>query len=119
MSPTAKKLVYWTPRILGILFAIFISLFALDVFNENRTFWEAIGAFFIHLIPTYVVIIVLIVAWKWEWIGAVLCIGLGIFYTAWTWGKFTWLAYAVISGGLILVGILFLLNWKYRAELRQ
>ena len=40
MNKTVKPVLYWSPRILCILFAIFISLFALDVFGEGDGFWE-------------------------------------------------------------------------------
>ena len=43
---------YWAPRILSIIFAGFISLFALDVFNEGHSFWETLLALAVHLIPT-------------------------------------------------------------------
>jgi len=31
----AQQLLYWAPRALCIVFAVFISMFALDVFNEG------------------------------------------------------------------------------------
>ena len=108
--------VYWTPRILCILFAIFLSLFSLDVFDGGLSFWEAILALLIHLLPVYVVVAVLILAWRWEWIGAVLFITLAFFYLILTWGKVHWSAILVISGTSLLVGVLFLLNWKYKLQ---
>ena len=62
---------YWTPRILGIIFAVFISIFALDVFGEYK-FPEVLIALFMHLVPTYLVLGALLVAWKWEKIGGIL-----------------------------------------------
>ncbi len=76
----AKKFLYWIPRVVAILFAIFISLFALDVFGEGYTFWETIIALLIHLVPTYLVIITLLIAWKWEAVGGLIFIVLGLFY---------------------------------------
>ena len=35
MNNKWKRVLYWTPRVLGILFALFISIFALDVFGEG------------------------------------------------------------------------------------
>ena len=118
MSKSAKLVLFWTPRILCILFALFLSLFSLDVFGEGYGFWETILALLIHLVPVYLVIITLLVAWKWEWIGGVLFLGLAAFYIFMTWGRFEWSVYVVISGPLSLLGVLFLLNWKYRAQLR-
>ncbi len=33
MNKTLKQTLFWTPRIAGILFVLFISLFAADVFD--------------------------------------------------------------------------------------
>lgn len=69
---TSIKIFHWTPRILCILAILFISLFALDSFAPELTFWQQIGGFFMHLIPTFILIILLIVAWKWEYIGGII-----------------------------------------------
>jgi hypothetical protein len=118
MNDKIKQVIFWSPRILGILFAVFISLFALDVFSEGYGFWETILALLIHLVPTYLVILALIIAWRWEWVGAILFIALGVFYLILSWGQFPWVTYLVISGPLFLVGILFMLNWAYRSKLK-
>ena len=119
MNKSIKRALFWAPRILCILFALFLSLFALDVFGEGHGFWETVLALFIHLAPVYVVILVLVIAWRWEWVGAILFTAFAVFYLVETWGKFHWSAYAAISGPLFLVGLLFLLNWIYRTELRM
>jgi len=106
----AKKFLYWIPRVVAILFAIFISLFALDVFGEGCTFWETILALLIHLVPTYLVIIALLIAWKWEAVGGLIFIALGLFYIFRFGGHFPFTAYLIISGPLFLIGVLFLLN---------
>jgi hypothetical protein len=109
-------MLFWTPRLLSILFAIFISLFAFDVFGEGYGFWATILALLMHLIPTGIVLLVLALAWRWEWIGGLLFIGLGLLYLARFQGQH-WSAYVALSGPLFLIGVLFLLNWLYRAEL--
>ena len=117
MKDSVKALIYWSPRVLGILFALFISIFAMDVFSEERPFLETLVALFMHLIPTFLVVIVLIAAWRREWIGAVIFIGLGLFYIVFAWGRFHISAYFAIAGPLIIMGIIFALNWKYRTEI--
>jgi hypothetical protein len=119
MSPGIKRVLFWSPRILGILFAIFLSLFALDVFGEGLGFWGTILALLMHLIPVYLVVLVLVIAWRWEWVGTIMYIALAILYVIWAWGRFNWSVYLVISGPLVLVGVLFLINWIYRAQLRR
>jgi len=118
MKRPVKRLLFWAPRILCILFAVFVSLFALDVFGEGYGFWGTMLALLMHLIPTGVILIVLAISWRWEWVGGVLFTALGVLYLAMFWGRFHWSAYLLISGPLFLVGVLFLINWLYRAELR-
>jgi hypothetical protein len=118
MNQSVKWVVFWTPRILCLLFAMFISLFALDVFGQGYGFWGTIFAFVMHLIPTAIVLVVLAVAWRWEWVGAILFAALGVWYIVMAWGKFDWITYLLIAGPLFLIGALFLANWFYRAELR-
>jgi hypothetical protein len=118
MKRPVKRLLFWAPRILCILFAVFVSLFALDVFGEGYGFWGTMLALLMHLIPTGVILIVLAISWRWEWVGGVLFIALGVLYLVMAWGRLHWSAYLLISGPLFLVGVLFLINWLYRAELR-
>jgi hypothetical protein len=114
-----KRVLFWTPRVLGILFAIFLSGFALDVFSEGYGFWQTIGALLLHLVPVYIVVIVLVIAWRWEWVGAILFTALAVFYVIWMWGRFPLVTYLSISGPLVLIGVLFLSNWIYRVQLRM
>jgi lysylphosphatidylglycerol synthetase-like protein (DUF2156 family) len=118
MTQPTKKLLYWTPRVLGLAFAAFISLFALDVFGHGAGFWQTLAALLIHMIPTLVVLAVVALAWRWEWIGAVVCLGLAVAYIADTAPRFHWSVYLAISGPLFLVGILFGVGWVLRKDLR-
>jgi len=113
MTQKIKPWLFWAPRILGILFAIFISLFALDVFGNGAGFWETLIGLLIHLVPTYLVVISLLIAWRWERLGAALFLALGGAYLMDAWGRFDWTAYAAISGPLFLIGILFMTDWLY------
>ena len=119
MNKHVKQLLFWTPRVVCILFAAFLSLFALDVFSEETGFWEELLALLIHLVPVYMVVFVLVVAWKREWIGAILFPALAVLYVVLSGGRQHWSAYAAISGSLIVIGVLFLLNWKYRVQLKE
>jgi hypothetical protein len=94
-------------------------LFALDVFEEGYGFWKTTLALIIHLIPNFTLIIVLILSWRREWIGGTLFSLLGVCYIVMAWGKFDIYAYLFISGPLFLLGVLFFINWFYRAEIRN
>jgi len=64
MNASVKRVLFWAPRILCILFAIFLSVFALDVFSEGYGFWQTIGALLRHLVPTFIVVIALLIGWR-------------------------------------------------------
>jgi len=116
MNKPLKRVLYWSPRVLCIAFAIFLSLFALDVFNEGYGVAKTILALAIHLIPSAIVVVVLAISWRWEWVGGVLFIAMGVVYLMQAWRHPDWVV--TISGPLFLVGALFLLSWSKRAEIR-
>ena len=111
-----RQLLFWSPRVLTLLFAVFLSLFALDVFEEGYGFWDTVVALFLHLIPTWILLIVLAVSWRWEWVGAVMLVVLGLVYIHFAAGRGHPEWALVISGPLFLVGGLFLLNWLKRKQ---
>jgi hypothetical protein len=118
MSITMKRLLIWTPRLLGILFALFLSLFALDVFGAGYTIGETILALLIHLIPTFALLIALALAWRWQWVGALIFLAFSSWYLFNAWGSFPVSTLAIIAGPPLVVGLLYLVDWIYRAELR-
>ncbi|MFB3828244.1 MAG: hypothetical protein ACE15B_15855 [Bryobacteraceae bacterium] len=103
----------WAPRALTIAFTLFISLFALDSFGPGRSFWQGLGAFAIHLVPSYVLIAMLIVAWRREWVGAVVATALGALFLWWnaTVRHNATVAVVMIAGPLFLMAALFLASW--------
>ena len=123
---TSAKILQWTPRILCIIAILFISLFALDSFSSERTFWQNTGAFLMHLIPSFVLLAILIVAWKWENIGGIMLIIVGvvlcvfIFNLNYNQRHFTlWQSIRNVSLlclPFILAGILFLLSHRAKKK---
>lgn len=75
---TSLRILHWTPRIICILAILFISLFAADSFAPELTIWQQLGAFFMHLIPSFILCALLIIAWKWELIGGIIFTIIGI-----------------------------------------
>ena len=118
MNTPAKRLLFWTPRIICLLFAAFISLFALDVFEENHGFWNTLLALSLHLIPTAILLLILATSWRWEWVGALIFPALGLVYIIHFWKRFGWPTFAMIAGPLFLLGGLFLVGWLKRTEIR-
>ena len=111
-----KKILFWLPRILVILFALFLSIFALDIFGEGYGFWGTIVGLFMHLIPTFALIILLLIAWKWEIIGGILFILLGVFFTIFFDGYEELMQFLIVCFPVFLVGILFIMSKMYKGN---
>ena len=111
-----KSALFWAPRILAIAAALFLGIFALDIFAEGYSSGELIVALFIHLIPSILILVALGIAWRWERLGGGLFIFLGLLYIWLFWDPGRWVAYLIISGPLFLIGVLFLLHfWLLQA----
>jgi hypothetical protein len=116
MGRTGERVLFWAPRALGIAFALFISVFALDVFEEHLPLAKLLIALAVHLIPTGIIVVVLALAWKREWLGFVGFVALGLLYMWTTRHRFDVIAYLIISGPAFLIGLLFLANWLRRRK---
>jgi hypothetical protein len=123
MNPLSEKSLFLTPRVLSIAFIAFLSLFALAVFGEGHGSSLTLLALVIHLIPACVLTVLLILAWRREWIGAVSCAAAGILYVATVLPrplpaavKLNWIL--VIAGPAFGIAGFFLLNWLKRGALR-
>ena len=125
MTQLSKRALFWTPRALSILFIAFLSLFALDVFDGHLGFWQTVLALTMHQIPSFVLIAALVLAWRWEWIGAALYGAAGLLYVGWVVAmsrpvppaiRLVWIL--TIAGPAFAIAGLFLANWLKRADLR-
>jgi len=109
MTNSARKLLLWSPRILGIVVSLFLGVFAFDALDEG------IPAFLLHMAPTLLLLLVVAASWRWEWVGGAVFIILAVLYGVPVWSRGDWLL--VISGPLLLVGLLFLWSWRHHREL--
>jgi len=116
-----KKAFFWAPRILGIIAIAFISMFALDAFQADLTLMEQMKDFLMHLVPTFVLLAIFLVAWKWEFIGGIIFIVIGLILTPviyihnYNMNGSVWMSLGVIvmiTFPFILMGILFILDYK-------
>ena len=119
MKEPRKTILYWCPRVLSILFAAFISILALDVFGEGYAFGELLVALFMHLVPTFVIILFIIIAWKKEWIGAIFFLGLAIFYIIIFRSELDWVTLLIIPLPLLICSILYLLSWEQTKKYKR
>lgn len=115
MDKKISKFIYWTPRILSIIFLLFLAMFSLDVFGNGLNFWQTILGLLIHNMPVFVLLAVLIISWKYEIVGGVAFILAGLLYIVtllmkgFEWYMISWSL--LIAGPAFFIGILFFINW--------
>jgi len=99
----------WIPRMLAIVFILFLSLFALDTFSGEDPLYIKISAFFIHLIPSFVLLVILIISRKHPLYSGLVFIFLSIVFTLFfkTYNIFSY--FLIISFPLIVIGALFII----------
>ena len=122
---TSVRLFHWLPRILCILAILFISLFAADAFAPGLTIWQQLGAFLIHLIPSFILLVFLFIAWKWELIGGIIFMVIGLAFTPvifmlnYNRNDSIWLSLVIIltiTIPFVVVGILFLISHRQKKK---
>ena len=111
--------VYFVPRLAGILIAVFASSFAWNVLRMQAGFWQVLSEFFLSLLPALVIGVVVGLAWRWEWVGA---LGFGLmalyFLASFLDGLAQGLAVLLtFAAPLAAVAALFWLNWQRRRAL--
>ncbi|MFH0734309.1 MAG: hypothetical protein V1773_05830 [bacterium] len=111
MRQKNNKILFWSPRVLNILYIGFIGMFSLDVFDGKYGFWETLLGFLIHNIPTMILIIILIISWKWPLMGAAFnfLAGVGLAFII----KSTIYVFAILLTPLIAVCLLYFADWYY------
>ncbi len=126
MSRLVARLFYWPPRVLAIVIVSLCISFTADYdsgwcateFGEDA-FMHPTLVHFGHLLPAAVVALLMILAWRREWIGAVTFTLLAA-WSAWAellGESLSWIM-LVIPLSLLVIAALFLANWIKRAELR-
>ena len=119
------KILFWTPRLLSILFICFLVLFSLDVFEPGKSIEEILLGLLMHNIPSIILIFLLVIAWRKEIVGAVSYFGVGLLYIVFVTFRvvnsglpwyiaITWSI--TIAGPAFIIGALFLINWKKRSK---
>lgn len=110
MRLATDRFALWAPRVLALCVIAFLSLFALDAFEDRGSWVQVLTGFAIHLVPSMVLVLVLVLAWRRPWIGA-LMFAVAAFGYALSAGRahLDWIAF--ISGPLLLTAALFLLSW--------
>lgn len=107
MSQKLEHTTYWLPRVIAILFILFIGMFALDSFGTGNLWYTNILGFLVHLMPNFLLLGVLIFAWRNEKIGGIIFL---LFYIAAIFFFRAEMIGLILFSPLILTGVLFLVH---------
>ena len=80
MNKKLESFLHWLPKVLNILLIFLFILLSGDIFDLQLGFWGTILGLLIHNIPTYIIIAVLVFAWRRPIVGAISFIVLDFFY---------------------------------------
>lgn len=112
----SAKTIRVAARLLSGLYAAFLSIFSMDVFGEHLGFWKTILALFMHLIPVWLVLLILWISWKRPLVGGIIYPLLGILYIVFAWRRFIFITYLFIAGPMFLLGGLYLADYYQRRK---
>ena len=114
VNPRLAKIIHWAPRIAAILIILFTSLFSLDVFEMKASPLELLGGFLIHNIPSIVMIVLLIFAWKRPLVGFVaFLVATALFTIFFVRSIYALPNLLLFVLPILLVAFLFYVDWKW------
>lgn len=119
MKSSTKEIIIWTPRVICIAAAMFMFLFAFNVFNQHDEFNTAAFAFLSKLLPVFIIIFLLIISMRWALVGAIVFNLAGFSYIIYNWGKFSFISYLGVTVPIFVVGVFFLFNWLYKEDIES
>ena len=119
MKSTTKEVVFWTPRVICVLFAFFMFIYAFDVFNNEGSIKEIIVDFLIRLLPIFILIVLLFFSGRMPWLGAIVFNVIGLSYLIFYWGNFSFVTFIGVAGPMFIVGFFFLLNAIFNDEINE
>jgi hypothetical protein len=104
-------------------------MFALDSFAPGLSIWKQLGAFVMHLIPSFILLAFLIFAWKWELIGGIIFVIIGLGFSPFIYthnymmNHSVWMSFSIvliITFPFVVVGVLFIVShFLMRKNLHQ
>jgi hypothetical protein len=113
------RLLFWTPRIAGILICLFIAMFALDVFSGEGSIWWRMLGFLAESSPAIVLAILLAFAWRWEQIGFFAFLIGAIFFLFYVRNPMQDIGlFFLFSMPLLMIAVLFWANWRWKEDIR-
>lgn len=109
MDAKSSKLVRIS-RALTLLFILFLSLFALDAFSGQASFFVKLTGFVIHLVPSLVLLGVLLISYRSPSLSGLIFILLSLVFTLYFKTYTVAVNFLTISFPLAVIGVLFIVS---------
>ncbi|MBK9356293.1 MAG: hypothetical protein IPN08_02705 [Bacteroidales bacterium] len=110
------RILIWLPRVIAILAILFMMIFSLDCFEGSYTIGERLTCFVMHNIPAFIILLILLVAWKWELVGGILfllaAVAGAIFFRGFSGNP----ASLIVMAPFAVAGLLFILRNRYSGQ---
>ena len=97
---------------IGILYAFALLVFAADVFSKNQHISQTLIDLVLHLMPTVIVLLLVVIAHKRPYLGAIIFGVMALTYIITGWSGMHWSAHLLIAGPLLLMSILYIIAYK-------
>ncbi len=114
VEPRLAKFIHWAARVAVMVIGGFLSLFSFDVFEMKAPPLELLGGFLMHNIPTIVLLLLLVFAWKRPAVGFVAFLIAGalfaLFFVRDLYALPNLLLFVL---PLLLIAALFYIDWKW------
>jgi len=107
MLSRSHRVFVWFARVAGLALVLLAALFALDAFN-GQPWRQATADFAIHLLPAGLLMSIVLLGWRWPWVGAAGFSALAIVYVAMVPARLDWIA--IVAGPLAFTALLFVLT---------
>lgn len=114
ISEKNLKYYYWIPRFTGLVFVLFLSSLAFDSITGYKSFYLMINSALAKLVPSLVLAIMLIIAWKEELLGGILFMLLFLVLFALIVSESPLLSDLIFYGPIFIIGLFFLIDYYLR-----
>lgn len=114
INPRLAKTIRSAPRVAAILIIFFIGLFSLDIFEMQAPPLQLLGAFLIHNIPSIVLTVLLIAAWKRPVVGFVAFLAAAVLFIIFFVRDLSALPNLLLFVlPILMVALLFYADWRW------
>ncbi len=113
IDPRLAKIVHWGSRVAAIVIIFFVALFSLDVFEMGGSVLQLIGAFLIHSLPSIILIIMLVFAWRRPVVGFIVFLIAGAAFLVFVIPGMNLGNFVLFCAPLLLISGLFYADWRW------